>query len=230
MKLLIEELAELVHDEWAHWTKYMLDNMTPENIARWRRQIETKYCDLSPEEMESDRIWARAFYEVFRINNLYKTDSCGMIICGFPGVGKTELAKNKPMVVDLESSVYPKGDDWARWYVQDAIVGVRAGRVVLVSSHAEVREELSRLNRFPVVMVYPYVNLKEEYRKRYIDRGSSEEFVERMMLDWDSFLKEMRSNLLFKHVVLSHGEYLSDACDRICQLMGVGEPAQVSCR
>ena len=25
---LIEELSDLEHDQWGHWTKYMLDNLT----------------------------------------------------------------------------------------------------------------------------------------------------------------------------------------------------------
>jgi hypothetical protein len=52
-----EQLAELEHQQWAHWTKYMLDNLTPENIERWRRQIDTPYSDLSEAEKESDRRW-----------------------------------------------------------------------------------------------------------------------------------------------------------------------------
>ena len=56
---LIERLAAHEHEQWAHWTRYMLDNLTEENIARWRRQIDTAYQDLSEQEKESDREWAR---------------------------------------------------------------------------------------------------------------------------------------------------------------------------
>jgi len=55
---LIEKLAELEHEQWAHWTKYMLDNLSDENIVRWKQQIETPYEELSEKEKESDRKWA----------------------------------------------------------------------------------------------------------------------------------------------------------------------------
>lgn len=55
---LREILADLEHQQWAHWTKYMLDNLTPENIARWELQIITQYECLSEKEKESDREWA----------------------------------------------------------------------------------------------------------------------------------------------------------------------------
>lgn len=64
---LVEKIAPLEHDQWAHWTKYMLDNLTEENIARWRKQIETKYEDLSEEEKESDRVWARKLLDIDEI-------------------------------------------------------------------------------------------------------------------------------------------------------------------
>jgi hypothetical protein len=40
-EIMRERLAALEHEQWAHWTHYMLDNFTPENLARWRRQIDT---------------------------------------------------------------------------------------------------------------------------------------------------------------------------------------------
>ena len=63
---MIEKLAALEHEQWAHWTRYMLDNLTSENIQRWRRQIETPYEDLSEKEKESDRVWARKVMELMQ--------------------------------------------------------------------------------------------------------------------------------------------------------------------
>ena len=59
MSNTFEKLAALEHEQWTHWTKHMLDNLTPENIERWRKQIDTPYEELSEEEKESDRKWAR---------------------------------------------------------------------------------------------------------------------------------------------------------------------------
>lgn len=64
---LVEKIAPFEHEQWAHWTKYMLDNLTDKNIVRWRKQIETKYEDLSEEEKESDRVWARKLLELDEI-------------------------------------------------------------------------------------------------------------------------------------------------------------------
>jgi hypothetical protein len=55
---LRERLAALEHEQWAHWTRYLLDHLTPENVERWRRQIDTPYERLSEPEKESDREWA----------------------------------------------------------------------------------------------------------------------------------------------------------------------------
>jgi len=61
---LRERLADLEHQQWAHWTNYMLDNLTPENIERWRRQVNTPYSELSEHEKSSDRVWADKVLEL----------------------------------------------------------------------------------------------------------------------------------------------------------------------
>lgn len=33
---MFDQLATLEHGQWAHWMRYMLDNLTTENIERWR--------------------------------------------------------------------------------------------------------------------------------------------------------------------------------------------------
>ena len=61
---LVETLAALEHKQWAHWTRHMLDNLTEENIARWRRQLDADYQDLSEKEKASDRKWAQKAIKV----------------------------------------------------------------------------------------------------------------------------------------------------------------------
>ena len=53
-----EHLAALEHVQWAKWTRYMLDNLTEDNLKRWRRQMVTPYDELSEKEKDSDREWA----------------------------------------------------------------------------------------------------------------------------------------------------------------------------
>ncbi len=65
-KVLREKLANLEHEQWSHWTKYMLDNLTDENIKRWRKQIDTNYDDLSEKEKDSDREWADKVLKLVR--------------------------------------------------------------------------------------------------------------------------------------------------------------------
>jgi len=69
---IIEELADIEHRQWAHWTKYMLDNLTDENIERWRRQIDTPYAELTDKEKDSDREWA---CKVLAVVNKYKNEA-----------------------------------------------------------------------------------------------------------------------------------------------------------
>lgn len=55
----LEKLADLEHEQWSHWTKYMLNHLTQENIERWNKQIKTPYNELTELEKESDRVWVR---------------------------------------------------------------------------------------------------------------------------------------------------------------------------
>lgn len=56
--LLREALAEQEHDQWARWAAHMIENMTDENIVRWRAQIQTPYALLSEADKDKDRVFA----------------------------------------------------------------------------------------------------------------------------------------------------------------------------
>ena len=66
-----EELANLCHEQWADWMKYMFSKgietddgqfLLPEEfVKRWQRQMNTPYSNLSESEQNSDRSEADKF-------------------------------------------------------------------------------------------------------------------------------------------------------------------------
>ena len=64
---LRERLAALEHQQWAHWTRYLIDSglITDEaKIAHWMRQINTPYHQLTEAEKDLDREWADKVIEI----------------------------------------------------------------------------------------------------------------------------------------------------------------------
>jgi hypothetical protein len=66
---LLEQLADYAHASWSHWMHYLFSRSSnlpdgsvvipAELVARWQRQMETPYQELSEQEKESDRNQAR---------------------------------------------------------------------------------------------------------------------------------------------------------------------------
>lgn len=72
--LLREKLAELAHNQWAGWMEYLFFKSKQVDGCviipawaneRWRKQVATRYADLSEEEKDSDRNEADKFLAVF---------------------------------------------------------------------------------------------------------------------------------------------------------------------
>jgi hypothetical protein len=65
-KELLERLADLEHKQWIGMMSYLRDcafwqvcNGFAMGSGRWDKQIGTEYKDLSEEDKEKDRVWAR---------------------------------------------------------------------------------------------------------------------------------------------------------------------------
>jgi hypothetical protein len=62
---LVEALADIQHEIWAHWTNYQFSvleknpdgslTIPKHKVERWTRQANTKYAELSEQEKDSDR-------------------------------------------------------------------------------------------------------------------------------------------------------------------------------
>lgn len=73
---LLEQLAAVEHERWAHWQTYMHSQCErgPDGsltipaalVERWERQAATLYADLSDREKESDREQVRRYLPLVR--------------------------------------------------------------------------------------------------------------------------------------------------------------------
>jgi hypothetical protein len=133
-----------------------------------------------------------------------------MIVCGFPGVGKTFLSEKYERFEDSDSSSYSKHEDFPLNYV-DHLVDIRSNKdCLLISTHKLVREQLVKRG-LAFYLVYPEGSLKKEYMKRYEDRGSPQKFLDHMENNWDKYLKQLEGQTDCYHFVLNkEGMFLSD--------------------
>ena len=108
-----------------------------------------------------------------------------MIICGFPGIGKSTIAREEN-VIDLESSIFRTGKDgvrpllWEKYYCDTAIELSKQDNTVFVSAHSEVIKYLEKYCSEPVMVMYPVEDLRDEWierlKTRYEKSGSDKDF------------------------------------------------------
>jgi hypothetical protein len=61
----LERVAEVEHEQWMAWSKSVADEVSPERRARWSK-LWVPYGELSEEEKEKDREWARKALQAAR--------------------------------------------------------------------------------------------------------------------------------------------------------------------
>ena len=76
---LFEKLADIEHQRWADWQKYLHSKILPsgkdgimeigtELIEHWNRQINTDYKNLSEAEKDSDREQVMRYWDLIKKN------------------------------------------------------------------------------------------------------------------------------------------------------------------
>lgn len=123
-----------------------------------------------------------------------------MIICGFPGTGKSTMAKFSRWV-DLESTPFSLRGQWLL-YAEVAKHMSDNGYTVMVSTHEEMLEALELIEARYTVVIPPYRDYLT-YRERYINRGNSDAFIEKLAVNWAEWIGEIVDNpSVFKTVVI----------------------------
>ena len=131
----------------------------------------------------------------------------GLIICGFPGVGKTTAENMVKGVADVESwgfrwkvdkdgfQTHDENENWVCDYVSHIkdMASQYGYPYVLVTTHKKVREEMDK-ERIPYVVVVPDRGLRDEYLIRYIKRRDKYSFIKTVYDHWDEWLDEIEAS------------------------------------
>jgi predicted YcjX-like family ATPase len=66
---LIEDLAEIEHEQWVHWSQAVAGKVTGPTREEWERSW-VAYADLTDDLKEADRVWARKVVKLLRRRNM----------------------------------------------------------------------------------------------------------------------------------------------------------------
>lgn len=152
------------------------------------------------------------------------------IISAFPGCGKTTFWKKYSMyykvnrnlegkfyigskILDSDSSLFSwiyddngktneRNPDFPNNYIKHIKDNIKNEDIIFISSHKVVRDAL-RENNIPYYLIYPTIDMKDEWIKRFIKRGNGHEFIDFQRTHYEEFIKEMEQETFPKHIKLS---------------------------
>jgi len=157
-----------------------------------------------------------------------------IVVSAFPACGKSYMFNNyndKPFtMLDSDSSQFSwvkyengintkeRDSDFPNNYIKHIKDNMGKVDVIFVSSHDIVRKALNE-NKINFFMVYPDKSMKEEWIKRFRERGNDENFIAFISNNWDNFIdkieneeKCLKERLSFDNPYIDN-KYLADCFD-----------------
>lgn len=151
------------------------------------------------------------------------------IVFGYPGIGKSTLAKNSKNFIDLESSVFKingeRDSNWFKVYVNMALHIADQDRIVFMSTHPWTRDYLYNIyeagNNFykyeiPAMIVYPDISLKDFWLYKLEDRYEEDQSpknltaLNKVKNNFEKDIMDLESDNRFMHLVLKDVSYRLD--------------------
>ena len=107
------------------------------------------------------------------------------------------------IVVSLIKLFFPKN------YIDHIKANLGKVDIILISSHEVVRDALVK-EGLHFTLVYPNIDLKQEFIERYKQRGSNESFIKLVSDNWTEWIEQLQNQNGCKKIELSTGQYLKD--------------------
>ncbi len=168
-----------------------------------------------------------------------------MIIAGFSGIGKSTFCREVAEAVDFDCMPFkysnldsllvsgrsieelkasPELDfvcNWESAYLE-AILACRRQNpqaCIVIPSAARVLRGLER-SGVPFLLCYPRPEAREEYRRRFEQRGNTARFIEIFIGGWEHWMKSLRQDPCTIRLEMKPSEYLLDLKPQIDCLAG----------
>jgi len=146
-------------------------------------------------------------------------DKYTIVISAFPACGKSSMYrkyseyyednKNNPLsfkILDSDSSLFSwiydengnktnvRNPDFPQNYINHIKERIGKEDVIFISSHKVVRDAL-RENGIKYSIFYPDKSLKEEWMRRYKERGNDENFIKFQEEHWEEFIEDIHNEI-----------------------------------
>lgn len=156
-----------------------------------------------------------------------------IVICGFAAIGKStfksacEEVYDGVRVIDLDSSLFPKGPTWPDNYLEAIRERLSERCILMISTHKAIYSQLLE-EGVKLILVYPKRELRTEWlerirrREAYAGTGQAESICRVVDDRWDQWIEEygeMRGCLQHQ---MSEGEYLQGAVDEVVRHFHTG--------
>lgn len=163
-----------------------------------------------------------------------------MVIAAFAGIGKSYFAEHVDDSVDFTIMRYKytnlpdvsgkeaeqsKADpdyelnyQWPYNYIDAVSNQFHGSRYFVIPSDRMVLRGLQE-RQIPYILVYPARDAKEEYRRRYQERGNTDDFIRIFIDEWDAWMDSVRSDMYGRCIELPGDKYLLDAKKEIDRII-----------
>ena len=121
------------------------------------------------------------------------------------------VAESKPSKFDIKRAIQP---DWPFNYLE-AIEKVKHEHSFTLISTDDVILSLLKERGETFLLVKPFFGIEDEYRRRFVQRGENEEYIETFFSNWTRSLVSLERVGSCVQVPLDINEYLSDVMKNI---------------
>lgn len=131
------------------------------------------------------------------------------LVSAFPATGKSHYYENTSLdVLDSDSSKFDK-TKFPQNYIEHIKNNLGKVDIIFISSHKPVRDALVN-EGLEFTLIYPNIDLKDEYMERYKNRGNSQSFIDLLDTNWNNWIVELSNQEGCEKIELQQGQYISD--------------------